>query len=157
MPHLVATLIYLSQIYSYYIRGDMSPLKNLNFHPLEVMTRYREPQSVQCYPLLLILIYLYFHPLKIVLRYRDPQFQVVENYSYLFNLRSTFCKFWCFNTHFAPNISDFMANKTNWKGQWSWSTGFRTKQNISHSYKCMLILLIIFFLRDKQKDFPKIA
>ena len=26
MPHLVATLIYLSQIYSYYIRGDMSPL-----------------------------------------------------------------------------------------------------------------------------------
>ena len=27
MPHLVATLIYLSQIYSYYISGDMSPLK----------------------------------------------------------------------------------------------------------------------------------
>ena len=26
MPHLVATLIYLSQIYSYYIRGDGSPL-----------------------------------------------------------------------------------------------------------------------------------
>ena len=26
MPHLVATLIYLSQIYSYYIMGDMSPL-----------------------------------------------------------------------------------------------------------------------------------
>ena len=26
VPHLVATLIYLSQIYSYYIRGDMSPL-----------------------------------------------------------------------------------------------------------------------------------
>ena len=28
MPHLVATLIYLSQIYSDYIRGDMSPLKS---------------------------------------------------------------------------------------------------------------------------------
>ena len=27
VPHLVATLIYLSQIYSYYIRGDRSPLK----------------------------------------------------------------------------------------------------------------------------------
>ena len=27
MPHLVATLIYLSQNYSYYIRGDKSPLK----------------------------------------------------------------------------------------------------------------------------------
>ena len=26
MPHLVATLIYLSKIYSYYIRGDRSPL-----------------------------------------------------------------------------------------------------------------------------------
>ena len=26
MPHLVATLVYLSQIYSYYIRGDRSPL-----------------------------------------------------------------------------------------------------------------------------------
>ena len=27
VPHLVATLIYLSQNYSYYIRGDGSPLK----------------------------------------------------------------------------------------------------------------------------------
>ena len=27
MPHLVATLIYLSQNYSYYIRGDRSPLR----------------------------------------------------------------------------------------------------------------------------------
>ena len=27
VPHLVATLIYLSQIYSYYIRGDRSALK----------------------------------------------------------------------------------------------------------------------------------
>ena len=26
MPHLVATLIYLSQNYSYYIRGDRSPI-----------------------------------------------------------------------------------------------------------------------------------
>ena len=28
VPHLVATLIYLSQIYPYYIRGDRSPLKS---------------------------------------------------------------------------------------------------------------------------------
>ena len=27
VPHLVATLLYLSQIYSYYIRGDVSPLR----------------------------------------------------------------------------------------------------------------------------------
>ena len=26
VPHLVATFSYLSQIYSYYMRGDMSPL-----------------------------------------------------------------------------------------------------------------------------------
>ena len=28
VPHLVATLIYLSQVYSYFIKGDMSPLIN---------------------------------------------------------------------------------------------------------------------------------
>ena len=28
-----------------------------------------------------------FHPLEVVSRYRDPQLQVAENYSYLFNLR----------------------------------------------------------------------
>ena len=33
------------------------------------------------------LIYYNFQPLKVVSRYRDPQPQVVENYSYLFNLR----------------------------------------------------------------------
>ena len=31
------------------------------------------------------LIYLNFQPLKVVSRYRDPQPQVVENYSYVFN------------------------------------------------------------------------
>ena len=33
------------------------------------------------------LIYLNFHPLEVVSRYRDPQPQVVENYSYLLNLQ----------------------------------------------------------------------
>ena len=32
------------------------------------------------------LIYLNFQPLEVVSRYRDPQPQVVENYPYLFNL-----------------------------------------------------------------------
>ena len=32
------------------------------------------------------LIYLNFHPFEIVSRHRDPQPEVVENYSYLFNL-----------------------------------------------------------------------
>ena len=42
MPHLVATLIYLSQIYSYYIRGDRSPLSRLKlgFSILPSQTRH---------------------------------------------------------------------------------------------------------------------
>ena len=39
------------------------------------------------------LIYLNFHPLEVALRYRDPQPQVGENYSHLFNLRANSCKF----------------------------------------------------------------
>ena len=50
VPHLVATLIYLSQIYLYYIRSDRSPLTHkplslvitvsyLNFRPLEGVSR----------------------------------------------------------------------------------------------------------------------
>ena len=40
VPHLVATLIYLSEMYSYYIRGDRSPLGSRN-------TRYSI--NVVCY------------------------------------------------------------------------------------------------------------
>ena len=36
----------------------------------------------------------------------DPQFQVCENYSYLFNLRSNIGKSSCINTHFIPNYCD---------------------------------------------------
>ena len=35
-----------------------------------------------------------FHPLEVVSRYRDPQLQVGENYSYPFNLRPNICKSW---------------------------------------------------------------
>ena len=58
------------------------------------------------------LIYSIFHPIKVVPRYRDLQLQVGENYSYLFNLRYIFCKFWCLNTLFLPNIND-LINKYN--------------------------------------------
>ena len=40
-----------------------------------------------------------FHPLEVVSRYRDPQLQVDENYSYLFILKPNICKSWCTNTH----------------------------------------------------------
>ena len=33
------------------------------------------------------LFFLIFQPLEVVSRYRDPQPEVIENYSYLFNLR----------------------------------------------------------------------
>ena len=50
-----------------------------------------------------------FHPLEVVSRYRDPQLQVGENYSYLFSLGAHICKTWCFNTHFVPNDIDLMG------------------------------------------------
>ena len=34
VPHLLATLIYLSQNYSYYTRGDRSPLISQNYNSL---------------------------------------------------------------------------------------------------------------------------
>ena len=36
--------------------------------------------------------YLNFQPLEVVSRYRDPQIQVAENYSYLFNMGTNICK-----------------------------------------------------------------
>ena len=49
------------------------------------------------------LMYLNFKPLEVVSRYRDPQLQVAENYSYLINLSTTICKSCCLDTHFIPN------------------------------------------------------
>ena len=54
-------------------------------------------------------IYLNFQPLEVVSRYRDPQPQVVENHSYLFNLRPDNYKYWCLNTHFIPNNSHLIS------------------------------------------------
>ena len=48
-------------------------------------------------------IYLNLQQLEVVSRYRDPQPHVVENYSYLFNLRSNIYKSLCLNSHFIPN------------------------------------------------------
>ena len=41
-------------------------------------------------------------PLEVVSRYRDPQPQVVENCSYLFNLRRNLCNTRCVNIHLIP-------------------------------------------------------
>ena len=42
-------------------------------------------------------------------RYRDPQPQVVENYSYLFNLRPNIYKYCWLNNHLIPNNSDLIV------------------------------------------------
>ena len=47
---------------------------------------------------LISVIYLNFYPLEIVSRYRDPQLQVIENYSYVFNLSTNICKSCCLDT-----------------------------------------------------------
>ena len=43
-------------------------------------------------PLSARLYYLNFHPLEVVSRYRDPQLQVGENYPCLFNPRPNICE-----------------------------------------------------------------
>ena len=54
-------------------------------------------------------IYLNFQPLEVVDRYRDPQPQVVENYPHLFNLRPNIYKYLCLDSHFVSNISDLIG------------------------------------------------
>ena len=58
---------------------------------------------------LILLIYLNFQPLEVVFRYRDPQLQGAENYSYLFNLRPDFCKSLCLDTDFIPYNNDLVG------------------------------------------------
>ena len=51
----------------------------------------RRPNAVN--PLHAELSYLNYHTLDVVSRYRDPQLQVGNNCSYLFNLRPNICKY----------------------------------------------------------------
>ena len=54
------------------------------------------------------LIYFNFHPLEVVSRYRDPQLKVGENYWYLNNLGINVCKSWCLYAHLIPNNRDLI-------------------------------------------------
>ena len=56
-----------------------------------------------------MLIHLNFQPLEVVSRYRDPQHQLVENYSYLFNLRPNVYKYCGVNGHYIPNNSGLIG------------------------------------------------
>ena len=55
-------------------------------------------------PLTAKLFNLNFHPLEVVSRWRDPQLQVSENYSYLTKWRSTLIKSCWLMSHFIFNI-----------------------------------------------------
>ena len=49
-----------------------------------------------------------FQPLEVVSRYRDPQLQEAENYSQLFYLSTNIGKSGCLHPHFIPNNSDLV-------------------------------------------------
>ena len=55
-------------------------------------------------------LHLNFQPLEVVSRYRDPQPHVVENYSYLFNLCTNICKSPCSDAYVIPNNDDLINN-----------------------------------------------
>ena len=57
------------------------------------------------------LIYLNFHPLEVVSRCRDPQLQVGEKYSHLLNLRPNICKSRFFTLISFPITVMLSANK----------------------------------------------
>ena len=59
--------------------------------------------------IVILLIYLNFQPLEVASRYRDPKPQVVEKYSYLFSLRPNMCKYRCLNNHFITNNSGLIG------------------------------------------------
>ena len=55
------------------------------------------------------LIYLNFQSLEFVSRYRDPQPEVIEKYSYLFNLGPNIYKSYILNIHCVPYNSDLIG------------------------------------------------
>ena len=48
-----------------------------------------------------------FHPLEVVSRYRDPQLQAGENCSYLYNLKQNICQSNIFKARFSFKLSGF--------------------------------------------------
>ena len=68
---------------------------------------HSDPSCVKPHPVKLM--YFNFQPLEAVSRYRDPQPQVVENYSYLFNLTPSIYKSRCLNSHFTHNNSGLVG------------------------------------------------
>ena len=52
-----------------------------------------------------------FHPLEVVPRYREPQLPVGENYANLYNLNHDICQSIFFNAHFSIKCNFFMLKQ----------------------------------------------
>ena len=70
----------------------------------QVLTSKVDPRAVRVNPLTAELFNLNFHPLEVVSRWCDPQLQVSENYSDWTKWRSTLCKSCWLMSHFIFNI-----------------------------------------------------
>ena len=76
----------------------------MEVNDFEIITDFMFYKAVSAYPAKIL--YLNFYPLQVVSRYRDPQLQLPKNYAYLINLRTNIYKSWCLDPHFIPNNSD---------------------------------------------------
>ena len=68
--------------YAYSVEIDFSR----DVYRRQILTTKVDPRAVRVKSYIAVC----FHPLEVVSRYRDPQLKVGENYSYLFNLRLKF-------------------------------------------------------------------
>ena len=68
-----------------------------------IVDEYNQQNKYVINPLIAKLENLNFHPVAVESRNRNPQLQMGENYAYLFNLRPSICKFCCLNTELIPN------------------------------------------------------
>ena len=80
MPHLVATLIYLSQIYSYYKRGDTSLLRS---HILSIVINLQ----FRGLPIVPLLVGTHMYQISL---YSENSFPVDKEF--IFNLKDTIFK-----------------------------------------------------------------
>ena len=70
----------------------------------QILTSKDGPRAERVNPLSAKLFNLNFHPLEVVSRWRDPQLQVSENYSDLTKWRLTVFKYCWFMSHFIFNM-----------------------------------------------------
>ena len=94
MPSAILCLIDFSQKLVQIVRNKRSITRNLNaIQPMVIRTDCKVILWLN--PLTAKFFNLNFHPFEVVSCWRDPQLQVSENYSDLTKWRSTLFKYWC--------------------------------------------------------------